>query len=444
MRIPGFKQLRSDYGMALVLVLLALLFSSLTYSEQHPSGEDAGRQVSDKILSLEGERPVVLIVARRTEEDTRFARTLERRLRQSGHVQQIEVVQGEPRDARRTLERLVAAGQSLDYIACTQLTASWQILSQLDQQFASLAGARLVVPESYWWPDFLKYENLLNITNQIAVIAIVAVGMTIVIVTGGIDLSVGSLIALSAVLTCLMIRRWAGAVDATAAGMLAAALGGCLACGLVGGVNGLVITTLRVPPFIATLAMMLMAGGTAYLLTGGESVYQVPAGFVWLGRGSVVADLPNSALLMLLIYVAAHVLMTRTALGRYLYAVGGNPQAARLSGVPVRRVLLFAYMASGALAGLGGVVMASQLKSGSPTYGEMYELYCIAAAVVGGTSLAGGRGKVFGTLIGALIIAVIQNGMNLMSVESYTQRLVLGAVILAAVQLDSFRRRLAT
>jgi ribose transport system permease protein len=144
---------------------------------------------------------------------------------------------------------------------------------------------------------------------------------------------------------------------------------------------------------------------------------------------------------MLVLYVAAHVLMSRMKLGRYLYAVGGNREASRLSGVPVRRVLLFAYIASGVLAGLGGVIMASQLKSGSPTYGNMYELYVIAAVVVGGTSLSGGEGRMFGTLIGAFTIAVIQNGMNLTNVESYTQKVVLGLVILAAVLLDTLRHR---
>jgi len=167
----------------------------------------------------------------------------------------------------------------------------------------------------------------------------------------------------------------------------------------------------------------------------------VPDAFVWLGRGADVFGIPNAVLLMGILYAGAHVLMSSTRIGRYLYAVGGNVEAARLSGVPVRRVLLFAYVASGLLAGLGGVIMASQLKSGSPTYGLMYELYVIAAVVVGGTSLSGGEGRMLGTLIGAFIIAVIQNGMNLMGIESYTQKVVLGAVILGAVCLDKLKQR---
>jgi ribose transport system permease protein len=144
---------------------------------------------------------------------------------------------------------------------------------------------------------------------------------------------------------------------------------------------------------------------------------------------------------MMLLYSLAHIMMSRTQLGRYIYAVGGNTEAARLSGVPVKWIQLFAYTLSGLLAGLGGVVMASQLKSGAPTYGQMYELYVIAAVVVGGTSLSGGEGKIFGTLIGAFIIAVIQNGMNLMNIESYTQKVILGMVILIAVLLDKLKQK---
>jgi ribose transport system permease protein len=201
------------------------------------------------------------------------------------------------------------------------------------------------------------------------------------------------------------------------------------------------VAQLAIPPFIVTLAIMLVASGMAYILAQGESVYQVPESFVWLGRGSDLFGVPNAVVLMLVLYVAAHVLMTRMPLGRHIYAVGGNIEAARLSGVRVGRVLVFAYTACGVLAGLGGIVLASQLKSGSPTYGQMYELYTIAAVVVGGTSLGGGDGSVFGTLVGAFIIAVIQNGMNLTGVESYTQKVVLGLVILGAVLLDRLKKR---
>jgi len=223
--------------------------------------------------------------------------------------------------------------------------------------------------------------------------------------------------------------------------MTGACLAAIILCGLVGAFSGGMITLFRIPPFIVTLAMMLVGSGLAYLLAQGQSIYQLPDSFVWLGRGADLLHIPNAVLLMIVLYALAHVLMSRMRLGRYIYAVGGNREAARLSGVPVQRVLLFAYAASGLLAGLGGVIMASQLKSGSPTYGNMYELYIIAAVVVGGTSLSGGEGRMLGTLVGAFTIAVIQNGMNLTNVESYTQKVVLGLVILGAVLLDTLRHR---
>ncbi len=339
----------------------------------------------------------------------------------------METVRGEPRDARRAIE---AAGP-LDAIACSPASAGWEVFRGKD---------RIVAPRSTRWPNFLKRDNLLNVANQIAVIAILAAGMTIVIFTGGIDLSVGSLIALSTTVTALLIRDAAGGEEAGAAAVALSCAAGIAACAAVGLFSGSMVTFFSVPPFIVTLAMMLVASGLAFIAARGQTIEQVPPGFVLLGRGKAFG-IPVAVLLMLALYAGAHVLMSRTALGRYLYAVGGNVEAAWLSGVPVRRVLLFAYTACGAAAGLGGVVLASQLKSGAPTYGLMFELNAIAAVVVGGTSLSGGEGRVLGTLIGAFIIGVIQNGMNLTGIQSYTQKVVLGLVILGAVLLDILKRR---
>jgi ribose transport system permease protein len=187
--------------------------------------------------------------------------------------------------------------------------------------------------------------------------------------------------------------------------------------------------------------MMQVAAGLGYIISEGKPIYQIPDSFIWLGRGvDPLLHIPNAVILMLILYAAAHIVMTRTTFGRYLYAVGGNPEAARLAGIRVKLVLFSAYTICGMLAGLGGVVMASQLKSGAPTYGLTYELYVIAAVVVGGTSLMGGEGRILGTLIGAFIIAVIQNGMNLVNVESYTQKVVLGLVILGAVLADRLKQ----
>ncbi|HSI14919.1 MAG TPA: ABC transporter permease [Chthoniobacter sp.] len=436
---PTLQRLLSDYGMIFVLLLLCAFFSAVTMTEQTPTGEAAARQLASELRGSVGKEGRVLIAVRPQAEDQVFAHALEQTLSQAGIP--TTVVSGEPRDAREALVKLAASQQPLAAIAGNHVTAAWLVFADIPTDFPALGHPRIVKPRSYRWPNFLKSENLLNIANQIAVIAIVAIGMTMVIITAGIDLSVGSLIALSAVLAARFIRDYAGATHASATGMTVACLAAILLCGAVGAFSGGMITLFRIPPFIVTLAMMLVGSGLAYLLAQGQSIYQIPDSFVWLGRGADFLHIPNAVLLMLVLYVLAHILMSRMRLGRYLYAVGGNREAARLSGVPVQRVLLFAYAASGLLAGLGGVIMASQLKSGSPTYGNMYELYIIAAVVVGGTSLSGGEGRMLGTLVGAFTIAVIQNGMNLTNVESYTQKVVLGLVILAAVLLDTLRHR---
>ncbi len=433
-------RLLADYGMVLVLALLCVLFSVLTFSDQSPTGEAAAKQVSDTLREQFGKTPRVLIATRDQPDDAVYATALQTLLAGSApDARPAPVVRGEPKDAREALQRLAASGERLDAIACTQATGAWLVFNSLKADFPNLGEPRIVTPRSYRWPNFLKAENLLNIANQIAVIAIVAIGMSMVIITGGIDLSVGSLLALSSVLTARFIRDFAGGTGASASGMLLACLAAILLCGTVGAFSGAMITRFAIPPFIVTLAMMLVGSGLAYILAKGQSIYQIPDSFVWLGRGADVLNIPNAVLLMAVLYGLAHILMSRMKLGRHLYAVGGNSEAARLSGVPVKRVLLFAYIASAALAGLGGVIMASQLKSGSPTYGGMYELYVIAAVVVGGTSLSGGEGRMFGTLAGAFTIAVIQNGMNLTNVESYTQKVVLGLVILGAVLVDKAR-----
>ncbi len=429
----------AEYGPIVVLLVLCVYFSVVTSSEQSPVGEAAAKQVYATIVDQFGRSPRVLIAASDQPSDPAFAASLARDLTASG-AQVVGSIQGEPKDAREMLAKLQAAGDRLDAIACTQVASEWLVFSDIKSDFPSLGEPRLITPRRYRWPNFLKAENLLNIANQIAVIAIVAIGMTFVIITGGIDLSVGSLLALSAVITAVLIRDCAGGVNASPVGMVLTCVVAIVICGAIGAFSGLMITGFAIPPFIVTLAVMLVSSGLAYIVAKGQSIYQIPESFVWLGREADLMGLPNAVVLMLILYCLAHVMMSRMRLGRYLYAVGGNSEAARLSGVPVKRVLLFAYVASAMLAGLGGVIMASQLKSGSPTYGNMYELYVIAAVVVGGTSLSGGEGKMLGTLAGVFTIAVIQNGMNLTNVESYTQKVVLGIVILGAVVLDTIRR----
>jgi ribose transport system permease protein len=434
------RTLLSGYGMLLVLALLGAVFSALTLQEQPATDAAAARRMVAAIRAQAPAATRVLVAIRPTPADDLLAASLRGEIAAAG-LEVADVVRGEPQGLRAALEKLAASGEKIDAVAAGERAGSWLVLREMGELFPALGQPPIVVPDTVVWPVFLKTDNLLNIANQIAVIAIMAIGMTMVIITGGIDLSVGSLAALAAVTAARLIRDNFGGVAASPAGMTLASIAAIAACGLLGGVSGAVITLFRVPPFIVTLAMMLVASGLAYLAAAGQSIYQIPESFVWLGRGTGLLGVPHAVTLMLALYAAAHVLMTRTTLGRALYAVGGNAEAARLSGVPVRRVLLFAYVACGLLAGLGGVILASQLKSGSPTYGAMYELYVIAAVVVGGTALAGGEGRILGTLVGALIIAVIQNGMNLVGIESYTQKVVLGLVILAAVLVDQLRRR---
>jgi len=429
----------AHYGIVLVLLALCVFFSAATYTTQQPNGAAGGAQLAQMIAGRTPAGASVLIAARDNRDDREFVRALEDGLRESGRTVAASA-QGQPADARQALERIAQSGGKVDAIAVSPAARSWALWDRLPERFPQFAQAPVIAPTAFRGSNFLKPDNLLNIANQIAVIAILAIGMTLVIITGGIDLSVGSLIALSAVVTTLLIRDYGGAEGAGAGAMVLASVVGILVCGAVGLFSGAVVTWLRIPPFIVTLAMMLVASGLAFLLAKGQSIYQVPDGFVQLGRGAALG-LPLAVWLVGALYILAHFLMARTRAGRYVYAVGSNGEAARLSGVPVGRTLLWVYTLSGALAGLGGVVMASQLKSGAPTYGVMYELYVIAAVVVGGASLSGGQGKAFGTLLGALLIAVIQNGMNLTNVESYTQKVVLGLVILGAVMIDMLKRR---
>jgi ribose transport system permease protein len=433
-------QLPAESGMGLVLAGLCLFFSFATIKEQSAMSEAGALALAETIFAKHGNEARVLVATAGLPEEVAFAAALERGLEAAG-VQPLAVVSGEPREARAALERIAGEGAGLDVIAASASAGGWLLFADLRTDIPALGDPELIIPTTRKWPDFLKKDNLLNIANQIAVIAIMAIGMTLVILTGGIDLSVGSLLALGAVIASLLIREIAGGEQAGTFGMILACAGAITICGLLGLVTGWLVTRFHIAPFLVTLALMLVASGVAYRITKGESVYQVPDSFTWLGRGSGLLGLPNAVILMFFLYGLAHLMMTRMVIGRHLYAVGGNRVAARLSGIPVERVLLFAYVMSAILAGLGGVVMASQLKSGSPTYGDMYELYVIAAVVVGGTSLSGGRGSMIGTLLGAFTIAVIQNGMNLMNVESYTQKIVLGSVILGAVWLDRVRRK---
>jgi ribose transport system permease protein len=431
------SRLMSEYGMLAVLLLLCLLFSVLTVRDQHPTGSAA----AEALIGRFTERPkadLILIAVRPVQEDSLFASRLAEKLATVGYSA-VEVLRGDPSTVRETLQHYHDTGQPVGCIAVTQAFAP--IVQSIRSQISGLERVEILTPSSRRWPTFLLADNLRNVANQITVIAIVAIGMTMVIITGGIDLSVGSLIALSAVVTAWLISRLGGEGASTTM-MILGASGGVLVCGLTGAFSGLMITRFRIPPFIATLAMMQVAAGVAYIISQGMPIYQIPDSFILLGRGvDPVFAIPYAVVLMFVLYALAHVVMSRTIFGRYVYAVGGNAEAARLAGIRVRLLLFTVYTVCGLLAGLGGVIMSSQLKSGAPTYGITYELYVIAAVVVGGTSLSGGEGRILGTLIGAFVIGVVQNGMNLTNVETYTQKVVLGLIILGAVLLDRLKQQ---
>jgi ribose transport system permease protein len=424
-----------------VLLLLCLFFSILTVDDQHPTGAGAAKSLAEELTGTATMGDGVLIIIRESDEGLGFARTLEDELAGAGYSP-VATIAGDPAAIRAELTRLAESAGAADryeHIATTHSFAP--VVRTITSQFDTFDDTRITTPPSYRWPTFLLANNLRNVANQISVIAIVAIGMTMVIITAGIDLSVGSLIALSAVVAAWLVAHLGGE-SASVGMMLFGSLGGILLCGAVGAFSGFVITRFRIPPFIATLAMMQVAAGLAYIISQGKPIYQLPERFVEMGRGAEpLLGIPYAVLLMALLYVGAHIIMSRTTFGRYVYAVGGNVEASRLAGIRVRAVMFAVYTLCGVLAGLGGVLMASQLKSGAPTYGLTYELYVIAAVVVGGTSLSGGEGRIFGTLIGAFIIAVIQNGMNLTNVESYTQKVVLGLVILGAVLLDQLKHQ---
>ena len=307
-------------------------------------------------------------------------------------------------------------------------------LSGVISQLAA-AGALIVVFVflSIASPVFLSADNLYNIGVQTSYTAVIAIGVTLVIITAGIDLSVGSVAALSGVVgVVLMAKAGVPVVLAILGGILVGA-----ACGLV---NGLLVSVAGLNPFIATLGMLSVARGLVYIPTNAKSVFGVPDSFRLLGQG-VIGSIPIPIIVVAVIAVAGYVVLARTKLGRYAYAMGSNREAARLSGIPIRRYLTVVYVISGALAGFGGMIASSQVASGQPNFGIGLELDAIAAAVIGGASLFGGQGTVVGTLIGAFLIALIRNGSVLLDVNIYYQQVIIGVVIWVAVLWDQYRRR---
>lgn len=303
--------------------------------------------------------------------------------------------------------------------------ASWREL--LARFGLVLALGLMILILSYLSDRFLSVPNILNVLRQISINALVAFGMTAVILGRGIDLSVGSLLAFVGVVTATIA---AGGTPAWLAILAGLAIGSAL-----GAVNGAFVAYAGIAPFIVTLAGLTIFRGMALAFTDGRPVTGLPPAFAGIGYGSFLG-LPMPVWILLGFLAVTHGLLRFTALGRAIYAIGGNEEAARLAGIPVRRVTAFTYVFSGFSAALAAIVLTGRLNSAQPTAGVMFELDAIAAVVVGGTSLFGGRGGVFGTLVGALIIGVINNGMNLLNVSSFYQQIVKGGVILAALLID--------
>jgi len=430
------KRFLRDYGMIVMLVALCALFSILTIKKQIPMTKDAAGALASEIEAAHAKGDLILVAGSRVPASVDYAETLSKRLEAAGFTA-VELVTGEARKLNLKLREIQSAGRRPAVIAPSGDLQSWGLVEQLPQKFPEFAEVPVLFPAPHWGSRFLEPGNLLAVIDRIVVIAIIAIGMTMVIITGGIDLSVGSLIALSAVISTLTMKKLGG-LDAAPWVVGVGFTVGILGCGMLGAACGSIIARFKVAPFITTLALMMIARGLALQITQSRSIYQVPQALPWLGHGQSFG-VPNTVILLVVLYVLGHVFMARTKLGRYIYAVGGNQEAARLSGVPVRRVLVFVYFVSALAAGLGGCIEASKVNTGTPNCGVMEELYVIAAVVVGGTSLSGGTGRIFNTLIGAFIISVIQNGMNQIGLEDYTQRIVLGVIILAAVLLDKFR-----
>lgn len=301
------------------------------------------------------------------------------------------------------------------------------------RQFGTVIGlAVLCVVLWVLTPHFLTVSNLLNIAQQTSINAIVAAGMTFVIISGGIDLSVGSIVALAGVALGAMLQTGYPLPVA-----LAAALAAGTACGML---NGALVSVGGLPPFIATLGMMSAARGTALVFTEGRPISGFDDGFRTLATGSI-GFVPAPVVVMILVYVVAHLVLTRTTFGRYVYAIGGNEEATRLSGVAVRFHKTLIYGTSGLVSAVAAIVLTARLNSAQPIAGTMYELDAIAATVIGGTSLMGGQGTLAGTLVGALIMGVLRNGLNLLGVSSFLQQIVIGVVIVSAVLVDTFLKR---
>ena len=278
-------------------------------------------------------------------------------------------------------------------------------------------------------PVFLSTTNLLNVLRQISMVSIIAIGSFLAILTGGIDLSVGSVAALSGVMAAVLMKTLGLPV---AVGII----GGILVGAAIGILNGFMVTRIRMAAFIATLITLNFAKGLAFIITDGTPISGMPEPFVWIGRG-YIGFIPFPIVVMVVIFLVAAFILRSTRFGLRIYGIGGNAEAVRLSGVSVRRYLWIVYLISGAMAGTAGVILASRLSSGTPNVGETYVFEAITAVVLGGVSLSGGSGSLFGVFLGSVFMGTISNGLNLMNVPSYFQMVAKAVLLAVAVTIDT-------
>lgn len=318
------------------------------------------------------------------------------------------------------------------YVPKQSLGKRWDKLLHHPAVLPFIGFAILFLLMSLFNDSFLTINNLTNVARQVSINAIIAVGMTCAILTGGIDLSVGPVMALSGSIAAGLML---GGIPIPLAMVAALVVGS-----LFGLANGACIAYLRMPPIIVTLASMGIARGLALLYTGGYPISGLPEMFSFFGRGTVLG-IQVPILIMAGVYLLAWLMLNHLSFGRYVYAIGGNEEAARLSGIRVARYKVLVYVISGLAAAIAGLVLTSRLMSGQPNAGEGFELDAIAAVVLGGAAISGGRGAIIGTLVGAMMLGVLNNGLNLMSVSPYIQNVVKGGIILAAIYLSSSRRK---
>lgn len=286
---------------------------------------------------------------------------------------------------------------------------------------------------SFTTESFLTMTNIMNILRQVSINGILAIGMSLVCLTGGIDLSVGSILAFSGIITAGLLNTSGLPIPVIA--LIAIGIGAVL-----GLLNGYFVAYWDAPAFVVTLSMMTVARGLTYIYCDGKPISKLPGEFLNIGKGSILG-VPTPALILAIVFIVFFVMLEKFKLGRYIYAVGGNMQAALVSGINVRRITTLVYIFSGICCGIAAVVLTARVSAGLPTAGEGYELDAIAATVIGGTSLSGGRGKLWGTLLGALLLGMVNTGLDLLNVTSFYQKVVKGLIILGAILIDSRRNK---